>query len=302
MSWEDARQGWRARTLTLRCDLNPPNAARKTANMQSEFHLTTNTTTCMISTQWNIASQVSNSQSSIVNRQGGLNVDGRAEIRHRGTEVTEMMPRSVDENPSALVLRAPCVSRVRFVQNKANFRMAQSKLTSGQKKGYVKTCELAVRENKANLPARACSVPVRASVGAGFKPARATTGGCPYKQGRVQNKANFWMPQSRLTVDQERGYVKRHESAVCENKANLRRAYRVRRGSATQGSHTAQMRVAEELWRSLWPESVTECRPQPGVPSLSLGPCQRRSGVVQYDVGWPGTFARANGCACLRHP
>ena len=55
-----------------------------------------------------------------------------------------------------------------IVQNKPNFRMAQQRLTSGQEKGYVKRYELCVCENKANLPGRACSVPVRASVGAGL--------------------------------------------------------------------------------------------------------------------------------------
>ena len=53
-------------------------------------------------------------------------------------------------------------------QNKANFREAQLRLTAGQEKGYVKQYELCICENKANLPGRACSVPVRASVGAGL--------------------------------------------------------------------------------------------------------------------------------------
>jgi len=48
-----------------------------------------------------------------------------------------------------------------IMQNKANFRMAPQRLTAGQEKGYVKRYELYVCENKANLPGRACSVPVR---------------------------------------------------------------------------------------------------------------------------------------------
>ena len=51
-----------------------------------------------------------------------------------------------------------------IMQNKANFRMAQQKLTAGREKGYVKKYELCVCGNKANLVGRACSVPVRASV------------------------------------------------------------------------------------------------------------------------------------------
>ena len=37
----------------------------------------------------------------------------------------------------------------------------------------------------------------------------------------VQNKPNFRMAQQRLTSGQEKGYVKRYELCVCENKANL---------------------------------------------------------------------------------
>ena len=63
------------------------------------------------------------------------------------------------------------------VQNKANFREAQLRLTAGQEKGYVKQYELCVCENKANLPGRACSVPVRASCRGGpLCPPWATTG------------------------------------------------------------------------------------------------------------------------------
>jgi len=65
-----SRGTFHRRLFSLLCDLNPPNAALKIAKMQSEFHLTTNTTTCMISTQWNGASQIINSQSAMVNRQG----------------------------------------------------------------------------------------------------------------------------------------------------------------------------------------------------------------------------------------
>jgi len=99
-------------------------------------------------------------------------------------------------------------------QNKANFREAQLRLTAGQEKGYVKQYELCVCENKANLPSRACSVPVRASVGAGLwaRPGQ-PRGRVPKRilsrlgsrlplrrhgeAARVQNKANFWRPESR---------------------------------------------------------------------------------------------------------
>ena len=37
----------------------------------------------------------------------------------------------------------------------------------------------------------------------------------------MQNKPNFRMAQQRLTAGQEKGYVKRYELYVCENKANL---------------------------------------------------------------------------------
>jgi len=37
----------------------------------------------------------------------------------------------------------------------------------------------------------------------------------------MQNKPNFQMAQQRLTSGQEKGYVKRYELCVCENKANL---------------------------------------------------------------------------------
>jgi len=99
-------------------------------------------------------------------------------------------------------------------QNKANFREAQLRLTAGQEKGYVKQYELCVCENKANLPSRACSVPVRASVGAGLwaRPGQ-PRGRVPKRilsrlrsrlplrrhgqEAWVQNKANFWRPESR---------------------------------------------------------------------------------------------------------
>ncbi len=96
-------------------------------------------------------------------------MDRKAEMHPRRTEVTAMMPRLADENASAFPLRVLCVSVVRFVQNKANRRMAQLRLIAGQEKGYMKRYELCVRENKPNFPGRACRVPVRASVGAGLR-------------------------------------------------------------------------------------------------------------------------------------
>jgi len=71
-----------------------------------------------------------------------------------------------------------------IVQNKANFRMAQQRLTSGQEKGYVKRYELCVCENKANLSGRAGSVPVRHR--RGRPPCLPIPGGKP--QGRVPKR------------------------------------------------------------------------------------------------------------------
>ncbi len=50
------------------------------------------------------------------------------------------------------------------VLNQANFRIAKRRLIAAQEKGYGKRCRSGVCENKANLSARAGSVPVRASV------------------------------------------------------------------------------------------------------------------------------------------
>jgi len=71
-----------------------------------------------------------------------------------------------------------------IMQNKPNFRMAPQRLTAGQEKGYVKRYELCVCENKANLPGRACSVPVRHR--RGRPPCLPIPGGQP--QGRVPKR------------------------------------------------------------------------------------------------------------------
>jgi len=78
------------------------------------------------------------------------------------------------------------------VQNKANSQEGESRLTASQEKGYVKTYELCIRENKANLPGRACRVPVRASVGAGLcaRPGQ-PRGVAPTSRPACKNKANF---------------------------------------------------------------------------------------------------------------
>ena len=54
------------------------------------------------------------------------------------------------------------------MRNKANFREGEGVLMTDETKSYdILPSEPAVK-NKANLPGRACSVPVRASVGAGL--------------------------------------------------------------------------------------------------------------------------------------
>jgi len=92
------------------------------------------------------------------------------------------------------------------MQNKANFRMAQQRLTAGQEKGYVKRYELCVCENKANLSARACSVPVRHR--RGRPPCLPIPGGQPQGVAPTSRPACKTKPICRAKVDANAGMGK----------------------------------------------------------------------------------------------
>ncbi len=197
---------------------------------------------------------------------------GKAPIHDRATEIKEVTRRFADANAFAFLPGRFCVSAGRYVQNKANSRMARLGLTAGQEESYVKRHERCVRENKANLAWRSVKCEVSS----------------------VKSET------SRVEVSD----LKRHTSNLklppCKTKpiSGGQGCERQCDGSNGCGRHAA----AVPRWPALRVRPVTQCRPHPFESAddtlrEASGYCSRLSRPVSgfgrddYGNGQPVTLA-----------
>ena len=129
------------------------------------------------------------------------------------------------------------------MQNKANFEMAQQRLTAGQEKGYVRRYELCVCENKANFHQEFQVSSWKFQVATPHFTLQTSHFTLPKKRltaslraGLRAKQSQFAGPKLMLTPVWEKGYEESGSKQVVENKPNFGRAGPVRGGWTTKGS------------------------------------------------------------------